>query len=64
MGRPVTVDNFSQQANLLGAEMRKQVDHEFDKYKANHQAWAKTFLDAEKKRRDAEKEWRDFYWKV
>ena len=64
MGMPVTVDNFDQQANLLGAEMRKQVDHEFDKYKANHQAWSKTFLEAEQKRREAEYQWREFYWEV
>ena len=64
MGMPVTVDNFDQQANLLGAEMRKQVDHEFDKYTANHQAWSKTFLEAEQKRREAEYQWREFYWEV
>lgn len=60
MGLPVTVTNFDAMTNPL----QKQIDYQIEKNKQNHEAWSKSFLEAEKKRRDEEAQWRDFYAQV
>lgn len=68
MGYPITLDNSQQLAQQQGQENEKalkaRVDHEFKKYKENHQAWASTFQQAEQKRRASEQKWRDLYFKI
>lgn len=53
MGIPVTIDNY-----------RIRVEEEIKQYAKNHADWAKTFMEAEKNRREDEKEWRKFYKEV
>lgn len=68
MGTPVTIDNTKQlandQADAMGKKLNAQVDHNLEKQKANHAAWSETFLEAEKKRREEEDNWRQFYQTV
>lgn len=64
MGMPVTLDNYQQLAEAQGKQLNAQVDHELEKIKDNHASWASDFLAAEQKRREDEREWRQFYWNV
>lgn len=72
MGTPVFLENAQQLAQAQGQEIQKantaankaQVDHELEKIKSNHAAWAKTFAQAENDRRTEESNWREFYAKV
>lgn len=68
MGYPFTLTNSQQLAQQQGQEtekaLKKSIDYEFKKYKENHQAWASTFQQAEQKRRESEKKWRDLYFKI